>query len=101
MNCRGMSVSRRNTIFTIARRTRKHSNQYASKMGWASLAIFSLASGFLTGKYKSETDVANKARSDFVKQYLNERGFRIIDALDHVAKRFHAAPAQVALAWLM
>jgi len=69
--------------------------------GLGVLSYFSLASGFLTCKYKSETDVANKARGDFVKQYLNERGFRIIDALDHVAKRFHAAPAQVALAWLM
>jgi aryl-alcohol dehydrogenase-like predicted oxidoreductase len=36
-----------------------------------------------------------------VKKYLNERGFRIIEALDQVAKRLHAAPAQVALAWLM
>jgi aryl-alcohol dehydrogenase-like predicted oxidoreductase len=69
--------------------------------GLGVLSYFSLASGFLTGKYKSETDVANKARGDFVKKYLNERGSRIIHALDHVAKRFHAAPAQVALAWLM
>jgi len=69
--------------------------------GLGVLSYFSLASGFLTGKYKSETDVADKARGDFVKKYLNERGFRIIHALDHVAKRFHAVPAQVALAWLM
>ena len=69
--------------------------------GLGVLSYFSLASGFLTGKYKSETDVANTARGDFVKKYLNERGFRIIDALDHVAERLHAAPAQVALAWLM
>ena len=65
------------------------------------LTYFSLASGFLTGKYSSAADVANKARGDFVKKYLNERGFGIVDALNQVAKRLHAMPAQVALAWLM
>jgi aryl-alcohol dehydrogenase-like predicted oxidoreductase len=69
--------------------------------GLGVLSYFSLASGFLTGKYKSEADVANKARGDFVKKYLNERGFRIIDALDQVSKRLHAKPVQVALAWLI
>jgi aryl-alcohol dehydrogenase-like predicted oxidoreductase len=65
------------------------------------LSYFSLASGFLAGKYRSVADVANKARGDFVKKYLNERGLRILDALDQVAQRLHATPAQVALAWLM
>jgi len=69
--------------------------------GLGVLSYFSLASGFLTGKYKSASDVANKARGDFVKKYLNERGFRIVEALDQVAKQLHAAPAQVALAWLV
>jgi aryl-alcohol dehydrogenase-like predicted oxidoreductase len=69
--------------------------------GLGVLSYFSLASGFLTGKYRSAADLANKARGDLVKKYLNERGFRIVDALDHVAKRLHATPAQVALAWLM
>jgi aryl-alcohol dehydrogenase-like predicted oxidoreductase len=69
--------------------------------GLGVLSYFSLASGFLTGKYKSEADVANKARGDFVKKYLNDRGFRIIDALDQVSKRLHAKPVQVALAWLI
>ena len=64
------------------------------------LSYFSLASGFLTGKYKSAADVANKARGDFVKKYLNERGFGIVDALDKVAKGLNATPAQIALAWL-
>ena len=68
--------------------------------GLGVLSYFWLASGFLTGKYKSAADVANKARGDFVKKYLNERGFRILNALDQVAKRLHATPAQVALAWL-
>jgi aryl-alcohol dehydrogenase-like predicted oxidoreductase len=69
--------------------------------GLGVLSYFSLASGFLTGKYRSAGDVANKARGDFVKKYLNERGFRIIKALDQVAQQSHATPAQVALAWLM
>jgi aryl-alcohol dehydrogenase-like predicted oxidoreductase len=69
--------------------------------GLGVLSYFSLASGFLTGKYKSAADVANKARADFVKKYLNERGFRIIEALDTAAKRLNAAPAQVALAWII
>jgi aryl-alcohol dehydrogenase-like predicted oxidoreductase len=69
--------------------------------GLGVLSYFSLASGFLTGKYKSETDVADKARGDFVKKYLNERGLKIIDTLNQVAKGLHAAPAQVALAWLL
>src|SRR6476660_8030844 len=65
------------------------------------ISYFSLASGFLTGKYRSVTDVANKARGDFVKKYLNERGFRIIDALDKVAKRLQSTAVQVTLAWLI
>ena len=69
--------------------------------GLGVLSYFSLASGFLTGKYKSAADVANKARGDFIKKYLNERGSRILGALDQVAKRLHATPAQVALAWLI
>jgi aryl-alcohol dehydrogenase-like predicted oxidoreductase len=69
--------------------------------GLGVLTYFSLASGFLTGKYRSAGDVANRARGDLVKKYLNQRGLRILDALDHVAKRLRATPSRVALAWLM
>src|SRR5262249_51349888 len=69
--------------------------------GLGALSYFSLGSGFLTGKYRSSADPANKARGDFVKKYLNERGFRILNALDEVANRLNATPAQVALAWLI
>lgn len=65
------------------------------------IPYFSLASGFLTGKYRSEADLANRPRGSFVKKYLNERGFRILGALDHVAKTHGSTPTQVALAWLM
>jgi aryl-alcohol dehydrogenase-like predicted oxidoreductase len=69
--------------------------------GLGVLSYFSLASGFLTGKYSSAADIANKARGDFVKKYLNQRGFSIVDALQEVAKRLHSTPAQIALAWLI
>jgi aryl-alcohol dehydrogenase-like predicted oxidoreductase len=65
------------------------------------IPYYSLASGFLTGKYRSEEDLADKPRARTVKKYLNERGFRILDALDEVASRYHSTPAQVSLAWLL
>jgi len=65
------------------------------------IPYFSLASGFLTGKYRRQEDLAKSARGRFVQKYLNERGFRILDALDHVAKRLGATPGQVAIAWLL
>jgi aryl-alcohol dehydrogenase-like predicted oxidoreductase len=65
------------------------------------IPYFALASGFLTGKYRSEADLANRARGAFVKKYLNERGFRILDALDAVAAEHNAKPAQIAIAWLL
>ncbi|HSC22960.1 MAG TPA: aldo/keto reductase [Casimicrobiaceae bacterium] len=65
------------------------------------ITYFSLAAGFLTGKYRSEKDYTKSPRGPGMKKYLNERGLRILDALDDVASRLHATPAQVALAWLM
>jgi aryl-alcohol dehydrogenase-like predicted oxidoreductase len=65
------------------------------------IPYFSLASGFLTGKYRSEADLANRARGAFVKKYLNERGLRILDALDVVAAEHNAKAAQIAIAWLL
>lgn len=61
----------------------------------------SLASGFLTGKYRSEKDLLNRPRGESVKKYLNARGFRILGALDQVAAQHHSVPAVVSLAWLM
>ena len=65
------------------------------------IPYFSLASGFLAGKYRSEADLANSARGTFVKKYLNERGFRILGALEQVAKTHDSTPTRVALAWLL
>jgi aryl-alcohol dehydrogenase-like predicted oxidoreductase len=65
------------------------------------ICYFSLASGFLSGKYRSEKDLAGRKRGGMVKKYLNDRGFRILAALDEVAKAHESVPAEVALAWLM
>jgi len=65
------------------------------------ITYFSLAKGFLTGKYRSEADLSRSPRGDGVKAYLNPRGFRILDALETVAARHKAKPAEVALAWAM
>jgi len=65
------------------------------------ICYFSLASGFLTGKYRSKQDLAGKARGEDVEKYLDARGQRILHALDQVAERHAATPAQIALAWLM
>jgi len=62
----------------------------------------SLASGFLTGKYRSEADVSKSARGQGIaRKYLNDRGFRILQALDTVAAQHGSTPARVALAWLL
>ncbi len=67
----------------------------------AVLPYFGLAAGFLTGKYRSEADLAQSPRGRSVKRMLNPRGHRILAALDAVAAELRATPAQVALAWLM
>lgn len=65
------------------------------------IPYFSLAAGFLTGKYRSEADLAKSPRGQGVKKYLNEGGLRILAALDSVAKQHSSTPASVAIAWLM
>ena len=65
------------------------------------IPYFSLASGFLAGKYRSAADLAKSARGTLVKKYLNERGFQILGALDQVAKTHGSTPTRVALAWLL
>lgn len=65
------------------------------------ISYFSLAKGFLTGKYRSEADLGKSVRGPGVKAYLNERGFRILSALDQIAKDKGSTPARVALAWLI
>jgi aryl-alcohol dehydrogenase-like predicted oxidoreductase len=73
----------------------------ARAQGLGVINFYGLASGFLTGKYRSEADLAKSARGGAVRKYLNARGLRILSALDEVAGRIAATPAQVALAWQM
>lgn len=69
--------------------------------GLGVLPYFPLASGFLTGKYRSVKDLAGRAREENAKKYLNDRGFRILEALDQVARQYRSTPASVSLAWLI
>ncbi|WP_337243665.1 aldo/keto reductase [Luteimonas sp. gir] len=71
--------------------------------GLGVISYYALASGFLSGKYRSESDAAKSSArgAQVVKQYLNPRGKRILGALDDVACRHAATVAQVALAWLI
>ena len=71
------------------------------KEGLGVLTYFSLASGFLSGKYKTADDLRGRARAGMVREYLNERGTRILDALRQVSKEHGTSPATVALAWII
>lgn len=65
------------------------------------IPFYGLASGFLTGKYRSEADLSKSPRGGGAKKYMTDRGMRILAALDEVAGGHGATPAQVALAWVM
>lgn len=71
------------------------------KEGLGVVTYYALASGFLTGKYRSEADLGKSKRGAGIAKYLNARGNRILAALDAVAARHGATDAEVALAWLM
>jgi len=81
-----------------------YETQYADivdKYGLSVMTYFSLAGGFLTGKYRSEEDLSKSVRGEGVKKYLNPKGLEIIKALDTVSAKHHSQPATVSLAWLM
>ena len=65
------------------------------------VTYFSLAAGFLSGKYRSKDDLAGRQRGGMVEKYLTERGMKLIDVLEDVAALHNAKPAEVALAWLI
>lgn len=65
------------------------------------VSYFSLASGFLTGKYKKIEDLEGSARADFLKKYFDERGQQLLDELLRLSEDIAARPSQVALAWLL
>ena len=72
-----------------------------AREGLGVIPYFALASGFLTGKYRSEADFGKSPRGGGMKRFLNPRGLAILAALDAAAERHDATPAQVALAWLL
>lgn len=70
--------------------------------GLGVINYYSLASGFLSGKYRSKEDAGKSKRGEgVVKQYLNDRGHKILQALDEIAEKHRASPTQVSLAWLI
>jgi aryl-alcohol dehydrogenase-like predicted oxidoreductase len=71
------------------------------KEGLGVITYFSLAAGFLTGKYRTLSDTEGRARGEDVARYLDERGLRILAALDRMAAETGATPAELSLAWLM
>ncbi|MEI6876443.1 MAG: aldo/keto reductase [Spirochaetota bacterium] len=71
-----------------------------SKGGIGVITYYSLASGFLTGKYRSQADFGKSARGGGIAKYLDAKGLRILAALDAVSAETKAAPGEVALAWL-
>lgn len=75
--------------------------QFAIINQLAVLPYFSLASGFLTGKYRGMGAIAGTPREKYLGKYFTDRGFKILRALDDVAAHHHSTPATVALAWLL
>lgn len=65
------------------------------------ITYYSLASGFLSGKYRSKDDLNQSKRGEKVASYLNKRGMNILNALDKISEKHHATQAEIALAWLM
>lgn len=81
-----------------------YENDYAplvEKYGLCVFPYWALAAGFLTGKYRTEADLAKSVRGAGVKKYLNDKGLNVLTALDTVAAKHAAKPATVALAWLL
>lgn len=71
------------------------------KFNWSVFPYWSLAAGFLTGKYRTEADLSKSVRGEGVAKYLDEKGFKILAALDKVAASHNSQLATVALAWLL
>jgi aryl-alcohol dehydrogenase-like predicted oxidoreductase len=71
------------------------------KEGIGVIPYYSLASGFLSGKYRAEADIGSAKRGAGVKKYINPKGLAVLKALDDAAKKHKSNPTQVALAWLM
>jgi aryl-alcohol dehydrogenase-like predicted oxidoreductase len=73
----------------------------ATELGLGVIPYWSLASGYLTGKYRSEADLGKSPRGGAAKKYLTTNGPKVLAALDDIAAGLGAKPSQVALAWLI
>jgi aryl-alcohol dehydrogenase-like predicted oxidoreductase len=73
----------------------------ALEYGLGVLPYFALAAGFLTGKYRDESDLKDKARGGIVAKYLNPRGLAVLEELRSIAAQYDSTPAVLALAWLL
>lgn len=74
---------------------------FAEKYGLSVFPYWSLAAGFLTGKYRSENDLGKSVRGAGVKKYLNSKGFAVLEALDAIANKHNSTSATISLAWLL
>ena len=99
--CRATRSCSPNTISTTAAVSRARSRDLCVAEEIGVITYYSLAKGFLAGKYRTPADLGQSARGGGVKAYLNPRGLRILDALAAVAARHGAKPAEVALAWVI
>lgn len=90
-------------LYNLMERT-KYETEYASLVEKYNLTVFpyfSLASGFLTGKYRGNADFGKSPRGGGAAKYLNEKGFQVLNALDKVSEKHKTKQATVALAWLL
>lgn len=82
----------------------KFETEYAplvEKFGLSVFPYWSLAAGFLTGKYRTEADFETTARGGGIKKYFDDKGKAVLAALDKVSEKHQSQPATVALAWLL
>lgn len=82
----------------------KYETQYESlalENGLGVITYFSLESGFLTGKYRTKEDLGKSPRGGDMDKYFDERGLKILSALDEISNQYKATPAAVSLAWLI
>ena len=79
-------------------------NDYAplvEKYGLSAFPYWSLAAGFLTGKYRTEADFEKTTRGGGIKKYFDDKGKAVLSALDKISEKHNSQPATVALAWLL
>lgn len=81
-----------------------YEKEYASivaQYGMSVITYYSLASGFLSGKYRTEKDLGKSLRGGGVKHYLEGNGLAVLKQLDILSEKYNASPASVSLAWLI